>query len=126
MKPTVNYYDLLGFLQTFEKDHQLQNEPVNLVGGSSVGRRSFRRGKKKKIQKSHAVDLKQSKLSKVDTSQVEYFFCKKLDHWKRNYLTYIATLDPNRPKNKRKRQVIASQSISMITPCNFSICDITI
>ena len=51
-KPAVNYHGLLGLLQTVEKDHQLQKEPVNLVGGSSVGRRSTRRGKKKKIQKS--------------------------------------------------------------------------
>ena len=80
MKPTVNYYGLLGLLQTFEKDHQLQKEPVNLVGGSSAGRRSSRRGKKKKVQKSHAADLKQSKPSKVDKSQAECFFYKKLGH----------------------------------------------
>ena len=45
-KPAVNYYDLLELLQTFKKDHQLQKEPVNLVGGSSAGRWSSRRGKK--------------------------------------------------------------------------------
>ena len=38
MKPAVNYHSLLGLLQTFEKDHQLQKEPVNLMGGSSTGR----------------------------------------------------------------------------------------
>ena len=80
MKPTINYYDLSGLLQTFEKDHQLQKEPVNLVGGSSIGRRSSRRGKKKKVQKFYATDPKQSKPSKVDKSHVECFFCKKLDH----------------------------------------------
>ena len=51
-KPVVNYHDLLELLQIFEKDHQLQKEPVHVVGGSSAGRRSSKRGKKKKIQKS--------------------------------------------------------------------------
>ena len=77
------------------------------------------------MQKSRAVNLKQPKPSKVDKSQVECFFYKKLDHWKENYLAYIATLDPNRPKNKRKKQSITSQGTYMITPCNFSICDTT-
>ena len=35
MKPVVNYHSLLGLLQTFEKDHQLHKDMVNLVGGSS-------------------------------------------------------------------------------------------
>ena len=48
-KHVINYHDLLGLLQTFEKDHQLQKELVNLVGDSSVGHRSSRRGKKKKV-----------------------------------------------------------------------------
>ena len=80
MKPVVNYHGLLGLLQTFEKDHQLQKEQVNLVGGSSIGRRSSRSGKKKNVQKSFAADPKQSKLSKVDKRQAECFFCKKLGH----------------------------------------------
>ena len=75
------------------------------------------------MQKSYAVDPKQSKSLKVDKSQVEYFFCKKLDHWKKNYPAYIATLDLNRPKNKRKKQTVALQDTYRITPCNFSICD---
>ena len=58
MKSMVNYHDLLGLLQTFEKDHQLQKESVNLVGGSSAECLSSRRGKKKKMQKSHTIDLK--------------------------------------------------------------------
>ena len=37
MKPAVNYDDLLRLLQTFEKDRQLQEEPLNLVGCSSAG-----------------------------------------------------------------------------------------
>ena len=102
-KSVMNYHDLLGLLQTFEKDHQLQNEPVNLVGGSSVGHRFFKRRKKKKVQKSYTAILKQSKTSKVDKSQAKCFFCKKLDHWKKNCSAYVATLDPNRPKNKRKK-----------------------
>ena len=80
---------------------------MNLVEGSFAGRRSFKR-EKKKVQKSRAANTKQSKSSKVDKSQVEYLFYKKLDHWKRNYPAYIAILDPNRPKNKRKKQVVTS------------------
>ena len=81
-KPTVNYHGLLGLLQTFEKDHQLQKRLVHVVGGSSLGRHSSKRGKKKKMQKVRAIDPKpkQSKKSKVDKSQAKYFFCKKLDH----------------------------------------------
>ena len=94
-KPVVNYHSLLGLLQTFEKDQQLQKESVNLVRGLSTERQSSRREKKKKVQKSHTVDLKQRKISKVDKSQAECFFCKKLCHWKRNNPAYIATLDPN-------------------------------
>ena len=80
MKFVVNYHGLPGLLQTFEKDHQLQKELVNLVRGPSAGHRSSRRGKKKNMQKSHAADPKQSKSSKIDKSQVECFFCKKLSH----------------------------------------------
>ena len=81
-KPVVNYHSLLGLLQIFQKDHQLQKEPVHVVGGSSVGRRSSKRGKKKKVQKVHAADpkLKQGKKSKVNKSQAECSFCKKLDY----------------------------------------------
>ena len=49
MKPAINYYGLLGLLQTFQKDHQLQKEPVNLVGDSSIGHRFSEREKKKKV-----------------------------------------------------------------------------
>ena len=125
MKLAVNYHDLLGLLQTFEKDHQLQKESVNLERGSSVGRRSFRKERKKKAQKSHTVDPKQSKSSKVDKSQVKCFFYKKLDHWKRNYPTYIAIFNPNKPKNKRKKQTVTSQGTYMITSYNFTVCNTT-
>ena len=48
-KLIVNYHDLLGLLQTFEMDHQLHKETVNVVGGSSSsGYRSFKKEKKKK------------------------------------------------------------------------------
>ena len=38
----------------------------------------------------------------------------------------MAILDPNKPKNKRKKQTVTSQGTYMITPYNFSICDTTI
>ena len=51
-KPVVNYHGLLGLLQTFEKDHLLHKETVNLVGGSSSGSHHlFKDGKKKKNKK---------------------------------------------------------------------------
>ena len=54
-----------------------------MVGGSSSGRCPFKKGKKKnkkKVQHARALKLNQSKRSKVDKSQTECFFCKKLDH----------------------------------------------
>ena len=50
-KPTVNYYNLLGLLQTFEKNHQPKKEQVHVVRGSFVGRRSSKREKKKRCRK---------------------------------------------------------------------------
>ena len=48
MKPVMNYHSLLGLLQTFEKDHRLYKEMVNVVGGSSLdGCRPFEKEKKK-------------------------------------------------------------------------------
>ena len=49
IKPAVNYHDLLGLLQIFEKDHQLQKELMHVVGGSSADRHSSKREKKKKM-----------------------------------------------------------------------------
>ena len=95
------------------------------MGGSSARQQSFKREKKKKMQKSCTANLKQNKLSKIDKSQAECFFCKKLDHWKSNCPAYIATLDPNRPNNKRKKEVVASQGTYMIAFSNFSVCDTT-
>ena len=73
-KPVVNYHDLLGLLQTFEKDHQLHKETVNLVGGSS----SDSRHPFKKVP--GAGSQSQKPKFKADQSQTEYFFCKKQDH----------------------------------------------
>ena len=51
-KLIVNYHNLLVLLQTFEKDHQIHKELVNLVGGSSSGsHRLFKKEKKKKNKK---------------------------------------------------------------------------
>ena len=78
-KPAVNYHSLLGLLQNFEKDHQLQKESVNIMGGSSSGRWSFKKEKKNKkmVQIAGAPKLSQTKKSKSDQSQTEYFYCKK-------------------------------------------------
>ena len=42
-KAEVNYHGLLRLLQNFEKDHQLHNELVNLVKGSSSSSRLFKK-----------------------------------------------------------------------------------
>ena len=47
-KPAVNYHGLMGLLQTYEKDHQLNKGVVNLVGGYGDRCRPFRNEKKKK------------------------------------------------------------------------------
>ena len=87
MKPVVNYHSLLGLLQTFEKDHQIHKKTVNLIEGSSSGsHHPFKKGKKKKNKKVSGVGRQSQKLKfKIDQSQAECFFCKKQDHWKKNY-----------------------------------------
>ena len=78
-KPVVNYHDLLGLLQTFEKDHQLYKETINLVeGSSSDSHRLFNKEKKKKNKKVLGAGSQSQKLKfKADQSQTECFFCKK-------------------------------------------------
>ena len=87
MKLAVDYHSLLGLLQNFEKDHQLHKESVNVVGGSSSGRRPFKKGKKNKKKKNKKVQPHagtsaqgQTKKCKPDQSQADYFFCKKQGH----------------------------------------------
>ena len=57
---------------------------MNVVGGSSSGRRPFKKGKKNKKKKNKKVQLHagtsaqgQTKKRKPDRSQAECFFCKK-------------------------------------------------
>ena len=106
-KPVVFDHGLPDLLQTYEKDHQLNKGIVNIVGRTSTGQSSFKKGKKKvqkkagtRVPKSH-----QSNKVKIDNSKAECFFCKKLGHWKQNYLAYIETLDLNRPKKKKQQMV---------------------
>ena len=69
-KFTVNYHDLLELLQSFEKDHQLHKEMVNMVGGSSVRHHPFKKEKnkknKKKVQSTKTSKPDQTKKSKSD------------------------------------------------------------
>ena len=77
---------------------------MNVIGvSSSSGCRLFKKGKKKKKNKvpSAGGHIMKSK-SKPDQSQVECFYYRKQGHWKRNYPQYIAFLDPNRLKKKKK------------------------
>ena len=101
---------------------------VNLVGGSEVGHRRSKKGKGKKKRKKKVVGATSGqticKRNKSGVSHGECFFCKKQGHWKRNCPLYIASLDPNRPKKKKKQQVVAATGIYMINPCNFTQCDI--
>ena len=80
-KTVVNYHDLMGLLQTYEKDHQLNKGVVNLVRGSR-GRRPFRKGKKKskgkKVQ--YAPSPSQTKKVKANQTDAEYFYYKKRRH----------------------------------------------
>ena len=53
------------------------------MGGSSSGHHLFKKGKKinkKEVHSAGASKSGQSKKSKSDQNQVEYFYCKKLDH----------------------------------------------
>ena len=53
-KPMVSYHGLLGLLQTYKKDHQLNKRTVNIIGRTSAGCSSFKKGKKK-VQKKSAI-----------------------------------------------------------------------
>ena len=84
-KSAVNYHDLLGLLQNFEKDHQLQKKSMNVVGGSSSGCRSFKKGKKnkknkKRMQSAGVPKPSQTKKPKSDQSKTKCFYCKKQGH----------------------------------------------
>ena len=69
MKPVVNYHDLLELLQTFEKDHQLHKEMVNLVGESSLSsHRPFKKEKKKNKKMPGAGSQSQKLKLKADQS----------------------------------------------------------
>ena len=81
IKPTVNYYNLLGLLQNCEKDHQLHKESVNIVRESSSRHWSSKKGKKnkknkKRMQSTGAPKSNQTKKPKSDQSQVECFYYK--------------------------------------------------
>ena len=55
-------------------------------GSSSDSHRPFKKEKKKKNKKVPGAGSQSQKSKfKADQSQAEYFFCKKQDHWKRNY-----------------------------------------
>ena len=127
-RPVVNYHGLLGLLQSYERDHQLNKGTVNLVGGQAAGHRSpFGKGKKKKKKMKkvqHAGPSQIVKKNKADKSQAQCYHCGKQGHWRRNCPSYISSLDPNRPR-KGKQQAVAGQGIYMITPCSFSISDTT-
>ena len=99
-----------------------------MVGGSSSGRRLFKKEKKnkknkKKMQSARASKPSQIKKFKSDQSQTECFYYRKQRHWKKNYPQYIASLDSNR---LRKKQAIAGQDNYMIISYNFSIYESTI
>ena len=73
---------------------------MNVVGGSSSGGRHPFKKKNKKMQ--GAGSQTQKSKFKTDQSQIECFYCKKQDHWKRNYPQNIASLGRNRPKKKEQ------------------------
>ena len=79
----VSYHGLLGLLQTYKKDHQLNKEMINVVSRTSIGWSSFKKGKKKVQKKSVVVSKpRQSQKVKANKSKVECFFYVKLGHWK--------------------------------------------
>ena len=82
-KPTVNYHGLMGLLQTYEKDHQLNKGMVNLVEGYGDRRHPFRKGKKKKNKEKRmqgALGSSQTRKVKADQTDVECFYCRKRRH----------------------------------------------
>ena len=76
-KPTLNYHGLLGLLQTYKKDHQLQNSSMNLVKSFGAGLRPFKKGMKKKNKNKRVQNAgpNQAKKKKAYKNQAKYFFC---------------------------------------------------
>ena len=71
-KSVVNYHNLLGLLQNFEKDHQIHKKSVNIMGGSSFGHRSFKKEKKNKKNKKMVQSAgapKPSQIKKLKSDQ---------------------------------------------------------
>ena len=73
-KPTINYHGLMGLLQTYEKDHQLDKGMVSLVGGLG-GHRAFEKGKGKGVQ--GAPGLSQAEKVRAGQDSAECFYYKK-------------------------------------------------
>ena len=46
-KPVVSYHGLLGLLQTYEKDHQLNKGMINVIDKTSVGRSPLRKERRR-------------------------------------------------------------------------------
>ena len=115
-KPAVNYHGLMGLLQTYEKDHQLNKGVVNLVGDSENRHCPFGKGKKKKEGKRVQGAPWPSQAKEVRAGQVgvECFYYKKQGHQKRNCPLSHASLDANRPR--KENQQGAGQDIYMIDP----------
>ena len=81
IKPAVNYHGLLGLLQTFEKDYQLQKKLMNLVEGSRVGHHPLKKGiKRKNKKKMQHAGPSQTRKTRANKNQTEFFYCKKLGH----------------------------------------------
>ena len=55
---------------------------MNLVRGSRVGHRPFKKWMKKKNKNKRMQNARpsQAKKKRIDKNQTECFFCKKLDH----------------------------------------------
>ena len=77
---------------------------MNLVGGPGAGRHPLKKGmkKKNKNKKVQHAGPSQTRKNRADKNKAKCFYCKKLGHWKRNYLQYMVTLYPNRPKKKKQ------------------------
>ena len=74
------------------------------MGGFEDRRHPFGKGKKKKEEKrvQEAPGLSQAEKVKANQASVEYFYCKKRGHWKRNYPLDQVPLDLNRPRKGKQ------------------------
>ncbi|XP_075096923.1 uncharacterized protein LOC142174716 [Nicotiana tabacum] len=104
-KMDCDLHEILNMLIDYE--NQLASEKkkgtIMLVGNSSKKKgKGKNKPKNKPTAPKGGVTKPKGKTGKTDQSDVECFHCKKIGHWKRNCLEYLATLNDKKQGVRNK------------------------